>query len=158
MSKLHPNQAYWANRWADQMHYPYWKDRCETEMEKEGYGARELFYQGTKAYKKADFPAAVQKYQDGLKLWDDLLKRHPSFRDDDLSKKDTGLIVKRYARACLQLGIDMPKDTPFVELLPYVENDNTVDPFDALEMISRNAAPTGGAAQGQGQPQPQPRP
>jgi len=153
LSKLHENQVHWARRWAEQMNYPYWKDRCSAELEDDGVAARQLFYEGTKAYKSADFPAAVQKFQDGLKLWDSLLKRHQQYRDDVLNQKDTGLIVKRYARACQQLGIDMPKDTPFLDLLPYVENDNTVDPFDALEMIASTpiAPQAKGAAPAQGQ-------
>ncbi len=154
MGTLHPNVAHWANRWADQMNYPYWKDRCSAEMDRDGVAARELFYEGTKAYKSADFPLAVKKFEAGLRLWEELLKRHKQYRDDDLNKKDTGLIVKRYRRACQQLGVPMPTTTPFIDLLKYVENDNTVDPFDALEMTSKAATgpaattgPAGGAQQ-----------
>ena len=159
-AKLHPNQLYWADRWASQMNYPYWKDRCSAEMSDDGVAARRLFYEGTKGYKAGDFPTAVQKFQDGLKLWQTLLARHIPYSNDDLAKKDTALIVKRYARACQQLGIDMPKDTPFADLLPLVENDTTVDPFDALEMASRGTSVIG-AATGTGsgkvsQPQAQP--
>ena len=152
MATLHPNVQHWANRWADQMNYRYWKDRCAAEMEPDGTAARQLFYDGTRAYKAADFPTAVQKFQDGLKVWNTLLKRHQAYRDDQLNQKDTGLIVKRFARACQQLGIPVPKETPFLETLKFVENDNTVDPFDALEMASRapSAVPT--AAQNQGRP------
>ena len=153
---LAPNVVYWANRWADQMNYPYWKDRCAAEMEDEGVAARTLFYEGTKAYKAADLPKAVKCFEEGLKLWEQLLKKHRSFRDDDLNRKDTGLIVKRYARACQQLGVPVPKDTPFLDLLKYVESDNTVDPFDALEMTSKPAA--GRAASSGNAPQGQPGP
>ena len=54
-----------------------------------------------------------------------------------LSKKDTGLIVKRYKRAFIQagLGTELPKDTPFLENLPMAEADTSVDPFDAQEVI-----------------------
>ena len=54
------------------------------------------------------------------------------------------MIVKRYARACQQSQIDLPADTPFQDLMKAYENDNTKDPFDALEMLdssSRTAAP-----------------
>jgi hypothetical protein len=133
------------------MNYRYWKDRCAAEMEQDGVTARRHFYEGTKAYKAADFPRAVQEFQDGLKVWDALLKRHQAYRDDQLNQKDTGLIVKRYARACQQLGIPVPKDTPFLPYMAYVEHDTSVDPFDALEMTSR-ASSTPGAPQGQGKP------
>jgi len=139
--KLHENQKYWADRWADQMNYPYWKDRCAAEMEADGTQARRLFYEGTKAYKTADFPKAVEKFQEGLKIWDNLLQRHQPYRRDDLNKKDTGLIVKRYARACQQSQIDLPKDTPFLDLLQAYQNDNSKDPFDALEMLDATSKP-----------------
>jgi hypothetical protein len=149
-NKLTENQRYWAKRWADQMNYPYWKDRCKAEMTDEGMNARRLFYEGTKAYKSADFPTAVERFKQGLKIWDVLLKKHQQYRDDDLNQKDTGLIVKRYAKACQQLGIDVPKDTPFLDLLRLVEQDNTVDPFDAVEMMSRGASAMPGGGQSGG--------
>jgi hypothetical protein len=69
------------------------------------------------------------------------------------------MIVKRYARACQQLGVPVPKDTPFLDLLKYVEGDNTVDPFDALEMTSKPATgPAPVAPGGNNPPQGQPAP
>ena len=142
---LHPNQQYWADRWADQMNYPYWKDRAAAEAEPDGTAARKLFYEGTKAYKSADFPLAVEKYREGLKIWDKLLERHQPYRRDDLNKKDTGLVVKRYARACQQSQVELPPDTPFLDLLKAFENDNTKDPFDALEMLDNTSRSSGSA-------------
>jgi hypothetical protein len=143
--KLHPNQQYWTDRWADQMNYPYWKDRCDAEKDVAGTRARKLFYEGTKAYKSADFPLAVEKFKEGLQVWDKLLERHQPYRRDDLNRKDTGLVVKRYARACQQSQIDLPKETPFMDLLKAYENDSSKDPFDALEMLD-NSARTGSTA------------
>jgi hypothetical protein len=60
---------------------------------------------------------------------------YPGYRDDDLNKKDTGLIVKRYVLALKQLGMPVPDDLPFKSYLPLMQNDTTVDPFDAIEMI-----------------------
>jgi hypothetical protein len=136
---LHPNEKYWSDRWADQMNYPYWKDRCAAEMEEEGTKARKLFYEGTKAYKSADFPLAVEKFKEGLQIWDKLLERHLPYRRDDLNKKDTGLVMKRYARACQQSQIELPKDTPFMDLLKAYEGDVSKDPFDALEMLDNTS-------------------
>lgn len=138
---LHENQRYWSDRWADQMNYPYWKDRCAAEMEEEGTRARRLFYEGTKAYKSADFPVAVEKFKAGLQIWAKLLERHQPYLRDDLNKKDTGLIVKRYARACQQSQVDLPPDTPFLDLLKVYENDSTKDPFDAMEMLDNTTKP-----------------
>jgi hypothetical protein len=141
-SPFHENQQYWSDRWADQMNYPYWKDRSLAESEVRGTTARKLFYEGTKAYKSADFPLAVEKFKEGLKVWDELLKDHQPYSRDDLNRKDTGLIVRRYARACQQSQVELPPDTPFQDLIKSTENDNTKDPFDALEMLdsaSRNS-------------------
>jgi hypothetical protein len=141
--KRHANQIYWSDRWADQMNYPYWKDRCDAERQEKGSEARRLFYEGTKAYKSADFPLAVQKYKEGLKIWDGLLNDHLPYRKDELNKKDTGLIVKRYARACQQSQIELPPDTPFMDLLKAYENDPSKDPFDALEMLDNTSRTSG---------------
>ncbi|MFO0909872.1 MAG: hypothetical protein U0794_16245, partial [Isosphaeraceae bacterium] len=143
-AKLSENQKYWTSRWADQMNYRYWKDRCAAEMTVEGAEARRLFYEGTLAYKSASFDRAVQRYKEGLDIWKKLLEKHTDYRSDDFNKKDTGLIVKRYVRALRQLGEEQPKDLPFKDLLAAAEQDNTVDPFDATEMIgpSRPGTPT----------------
>ena len=37
--------------------------------------------------------------------------------------------------ALKQLQVPEPADLPFKDCLPLIENDTTVDPFDAIEMI-----------------------
>jgi hypothetical protein len=147
LERLTKTQQYWTERWSNQMNYRYWKDRCAAEMTAQGVQARQLFYEGTLAYKTSDFEAAVEKFRDGLNIWKNLLEKHPAYRDDEFGKKDTGLILKRYVRALKQLGEEQPKDMPFKELLAAAEQDNTVDPFDALEMLGPTRP---GAGQGQG--------
>jgi hypothetical protein len=134
-AKLNENQQYWTSRWADQMNYRYWKDRCQAERTENGAYARQLFYDGTVAYKTGDFPTAAEKFKKGLEIWKTVTDEYPAYRDDDLNKKDTGLIVKRYVRVLKQLGTPIPANYPFKELLASAENDTTVDPFDVLEMI-----------------------
>jgi hypothetical protein len=135
LATLNDNQRYWSQRWGDQMNYRYWKERCMAEMTDNGVRARQLFYEGTVAYKTGDFPRAAEKFKEGLQVWKVLLNEFPWYRDDDLNKKDTGLIVKRYVRVLKQLGTPVPDDLPFKELLASAETDNTVDPFDTIEMI-----------------------
>jgi hypothetical protein len=146
-NKLHETQQYWTNRWADQMNYRYWKDRCAAEMTDEGVRARQLFYEGTLAYKTSDFETAVKKYRDGLEVWKKLLDKHKDYRDDYNNAKDTGLVVKRYVRALRQLGEAEPKEYPFKDLLALAETDTTLDPFDAAEMLGVTRAPGGGTGQ-----------
>ena len=133
--KLSANAYYWTERWADQMNYRYWKDRCSAEMTSDGVRARQLFYEGTLAYKTSDFETAVAKFRDGLKIWDELLKKHTNYRNDEFNKKDTGLIALRYQKALIQQGEPEPKDMPFRDLIAGAEQDNTRDPFDAVEML-----------------------
>lgn len=135
MASIPENAAYWTNRWADQMNYRYWKERCQAEMQQKGVEARRLFYEGTKAYKTGDFKVAAEKFREGLETWQENLADFPTYRDDDLNQKDTGLVVKRYVRVLRQLGEPVPESFPFKELLAAAEADNTVDPFDAIEMI-----------------------
>ena len=129
------NQLYWTQRWSDQMNYRYWKERCEAEATEKGVMARELFYEATRAYKTGDFPTAAAKFKGGLELWKTVMADFPNYRDDDLNKKDTGRIVQRYQRALKQLQMPFPADVPFKDYLALVQNDNTVDPFDATEML-----------------------
>jgi hypothetical protein len=143
-AKLSGTQRYWTARWADQMNYRYWKDRCLAEMTVQGVEARRLFYEGTLAYKSAAFDRAVERFREGLKVWNELLKSHKDYRTDDFNRKDTGLVAKRYVRALRQLGEPEPKDMPFRDLLPAAEQDTTLDPFDATEMLGVKGAPGSG--------------
>ncbi|HKM54815.1 MAG TPA: hypothetical protein VJY33_15505 [Isosphaeraceae bacterium] len=133
--ELTDNQRYWSDRWASQTNYPYWKERCEAEATPKGVEARQLFYEGTKAYKTADFDQAAAKFKEGLLIWKDNLKDFPVYREDDMNKKDTGLIVMRYERILLQQGEKLPENFPFKGLLAEAKADPTRDPFDAIEML-----------------------
>jgi hypothetical protein len=134
-AKLNENEKYWTQRWSDQMNYRYWKARSEAESTVNGVKARQLFYEGTVAYKTGDFAKAAEKLRAGLEVWKTLMEEFPAYRDDELSKKDTGLIVKRYVRVLTQLGTPIPDKFPYKELLAAAQNDNSVDPFDVIEMI-----------------------
>jgi hypothetical protein len=149
--KLTETQQYWTMRWADQMNYRYWKDRCSAEMTTEGVQARQLFYEGTLAYKTSDFETAVKKYRNGLDIWKKLLDKHTNYRDDYNNAKDTGLIVKRYVRAIRQLGESEPEDYPFKDLLALAEQDTTLDPFDAAEMLGVTRGQGGAPVTNRGQ-------
>jgi len=125
------NQEYWTNRWSDTTHYRYWKDRALAEMEPGGVEARRLFYEGTRAFKQADFPKAVEKFRDGLDRWQDVLAQHPIYRDDDLNKQDTGRVVRRYIKALANAGMERPKVVPFEKL---IDTESPPDPFDQTDM------------------------
>ncbi len=153
MKAMPDNQAHWTNRWSDQMNFRYWKERCLAEGTTNAVTARQFFYEGTKAYKTGDFPVAADKFKQGLAVWKSVLDEYPTYRDDDLNKRETGQIVKRYVRVLQQNLAPIPDDLPFKENLKLVQGDTTVDPFDTLEMIGpvgaeNPSAPSPGAPAG----------
>ena len=129
------NQRHWTGRWAEQMNFRYWRERAAAESTTDAVRARQLFYEGTKAYKTGDFTTAADRFRRGLDVWKVVMDDHPAYRDDELSKKDTGQIVYRYARVLRQNLQPLPDDLPFKDYIKLVENDPTKDPFDTLEMI-----------------------
>jgi hypothetical protein len=140
---LTDNQRHWSDRWASQLNYPYWKERCIAEGTAKGVEARRLFYEGTKAYKQSEFAQAADKFKEGLLIWKENLKDFPIFALDDLNKKETGLIVKRYERVLQQQNQKLPPTFPFADLLPAAKADTTLDPFDAMEVLGLPAETTG---------------
>lgn len=128
-------QRFWTSKWSEQMHYKYWRDRCDAERETQGVEARRLFYEGTLALRTARYETAVEKYRAGLNLWKELLDRHPVLRDDDLNRADTGEIARRYVHALKQIGEEPPADMPFKDLYEMVKNDPSRDPFDQLDVM-----------------------
>ena len=141
--RLTENNMAWVDRWSNQNNFRYWVERSRAEMEPRGVRARELFYEAYLQYLDADFPAAADTYRQGLELWQDVLADFPTFRDDELNRKDTGQIVLRYAEALRQAGRPVPEDMPFGDLLEEAQLDPTLDPFDALDMLG----PTGAGAE-----------
>ena len=110
---LNENQKYWTDRWADQMNYRYWKDRCQAEMTDEGRPGPPALLRGDHGLQDRRLRARPSsKFREGLTIWDELLKDHPRYRNDDLNKKDTGLVVKRYVRVLQQLGEPSPRRLP----------------------------------------------
>jgi hypothetical protein len=132
---LADNQWYWTDRWASQMNFPYWKARSQAEMERDGMRARQLFYNATQAYLKANFREAVGSYQEGLELLGGVLDKHPRYRDDEMNKQDLAQIVARYMDAMKQAGMELPAELPFAELIKDASPEHNPDPFDALEML-----------------------
>lgn len=133
--RLTDNKMAWTDRWANQNNFRYWVERCRAEMETDGVRSRELFYEGYLAYLNADFPTAADTYREGLDLWKSVLDNYPTYRDDDLNRKDTGQAVLRYVEALRQAGREVPEDMPFADLLESAELDPMLDPFDALDML-----------------------
>jgi hypothetical protein len=134
-AKLSENERYWTDRWSSQMNYPYWKERSQAEATDQGVNARELFYKGSLALKRAEFPKAVEAFRSGLELWANLLQRFPNFSRDSLNQKDTGILVKRYVQALRNVGGEIPEDLPFKDLYEAVKNETHLDPYDQLDMM-----------------------
>ena len=56
-------------------------------MDTNAVAARQLFYEGTKAYKTGDFPVAAEKFKEGLRVWKAVMDDFPTYRDDELSAR-----------------------------------------------------------------------
>jgi hypothetical protein len=140
---LNDNQKYWTIRWSDQMNYRYWKERSQAEKTDDGVRARQNFYEGTLAYRNSDFDTAAKKFKEGLTIWDALTKNYTAYRNDDLNRKDTGVVLRRYLRVLGQQNAQgdtvIPQDLPFKELMEGPAPDDSPDPFDASEMLSAAA-------------------
>lgn len=147
-AQLTRSQRYWSDRWASDTNYRYWKDRALAEGTDEGVTARRLFYEATRAYKDANFPVAVEKFKQGLEIWKSLLDAHKSLREDQISQKDTAFLARRYVLALRQVGIaEPPKTIPFYDLWQQTLKETIpVDPYDALEVLGRSPAQSGGKA------------
>lgn len=138
-AKLTDPQRYWTERWSNDTNYRYWKDRCATEGTAEGVEARRFFYEATLAYKRADFKQARDKYLEGLKIWEVLLKDHDDYRNDLLNQKDIAFVTRRYALSLRQTGVsEPPTDMPFYDVWKLHGNEQMPpDPYDSLEMLGR---------------------
>ena len=122
ITAIDPIQATWAK----QTDYQRWKDHAEFNGKIADF--RKLFDEGTKAYKSADFARTATLYEDAAKHLQAVLQTHSNADESLISKKDFDLIVKRYARAYMQLAKPIPKNTPFADFLNQPEGA-TADPF-----------------------------
>ncbi len=148
LEQLSDNQAYWTERWGRQVNYPYWYERAQAESTEEGVEARRYFYEGSIAYKLGEFEAAVDKFQSGLIIWEDLLRDYPNFGRATLSQENNGLLAKRYILALRQLGEEADEDTPFLQEALELSEDVQLDPFDAIDMGLVSEAELTNALQG----------
>ena len=134
LDKMTPERKYWTNRWAEQTNYRYWRDRSIAEKSDDAVECRRVFYEGLKAMKTAQYPLAVEKYNEGMKKWDKVLENHKYFRNDDLNRKESRTLVRRFLLALKNIGEKEPETYPFKDLMKGPQEDFTPDPFDQLEM------------------------
>ena len=143
------------------MNYRYWKERSQAEMTDEGVQARQNFYEGTLAYRNSDFDTAAKKFKEGLTIWDALTKNYTAYRNDDLNRKDTGIVLRRYLRVLGQQtprpSNAVPDDLPFKELLEGPRTGRLARPVRRLRDARRRGHRGPDAGPGQHR-RPPPRP
>ena len=73
-----------------------------------------------------------------------MLKDHKYFREDDLTRRDTRLIIRRYLSALKNIGEKEPETYPFKDWMKGPQDEFAPDPFDQLEMTRTrlSGAPT----------------
>ncbi len=99
-------------------------------------GARSSSTTATRAYKTGDFPTAAEQVQGRARALEDRherLSRLSRRRSEQERHRPDRQAVRPWRSSSFRCPV--PDDLPFKDYLPLVQNDNTVDPFDAIEMI-----------------------
>lgn len=103
--RLTDQQRYWSNRYGeDIVNYQYWKMRADTERSQDLLSARRNVYLGDKAYREGDLRAARKYYEDGMRLWDGVLKAKPQLLDAQETIDEGVNVLLRYRDILTQFG------------------------------------------------------
>ena len=73
------------------------------------------FLRGDEGVQDGRFPDRRGEVQGGVADLEAVMEDYPTYREDELSKKDTGRIVERYVRVLNQNLTPIPDDLPFKE-------------------------------------------
>ena len=133
LQALNDEQRFWYDRYRWMTNYPYWLERAQVERLPGTLEARQIFWEGDRAFAQADLPKAREMYEKALALWQKVLDirqdpphqdllRYREFVVDANTRDDTFEIVKRYINILAQLGEPKPDKIPFeAELLEMTE-------------------------------------
>jgi hypothetical protein len=118
LGRLCHEELYWCDRYASMINYRYWKERTAAESERSTVDARRHFYNGMKSFQEGDLETARREFEQGLKLWQEILDKFQRMREDDITAEETVKIVKTYQAVCQQLDIELAQDQlPFQDYL-----------------------------------------
>lgn len=104
--------AAYVRRYRDIVNFNFWRQRAQAEQTDELLKARQLIYQGDRAYAEGDLIAARNAYHDGLAAWRKALDAHREYITDQTTGEDLMDVIARYRRILGQLDEPFPK--PFI--------------------------------------------
>ncbi len=102
--------------YANQVNYSYWEARCEAEQEDAAILARTSMYEANQLLDRGELDAAIAKYDEAWKAWDDLFNKFPAMMIDDAAD-DVQTSIERYRRLLDQP--DLPQDFALRDFLRF---------------------------------------
>lgn len=113
--------------YTNQVNYAYWEARCEAEQEDAAILARTSMYQANQLLDRGELDAAIVKYDEAWKAWDDLFNKYPAMMIDDAADEVIASI-DRYRRLLDQP--DLPDDFALKDFVKFAEmhENNQTDP------------------------------
>ncbi len=107
----HEELATYINRYRDTVNFIYWRLRAQVEQTDEALNARKFIYQGDRAFRDGDLTAARTAYEQGFRLWRQVLDKFPALVEDDITGSDLMDFVKQYRKILNQLDEPFPKNS-----------------------------------------------
>ena len=94
------------------VNFDFWRTRAEAEASDDCVAARRAIHDGDEAFAKGDQIRARKYYEEGIPLWDKVLKRYPLLIPDPSLGGDLMDMIKRYEKCLAQDDLDLPQ--PFI--------------------------------------------
>ena len=99
-------------RYRDMVNFLSWRQRAQAEQSRSMLSARQLVFQGDRAYADGDLILARNLYREAIAAWRKVLDAHKEYIVDPVSGEDLMDMIKRYRRILSQL--DEPFPQPFI--------------------------------------------
>jgi hypothetical protein len=91
--------------------YDYWSARAKLEQSAKAREARRLVHRGSVAFEEADLERARRHFEEGFKIWADVLKDYPDVHGD-ASGAFIESAIRQYEVTLKQLDEPFPRDFP----------------------------------------------
>lgn len=92
------------------VNFLYWSDRCNAERTQPALDARKAVYDADQAYRDVEPERALELYEQGFKLWRQVLDQFPSLVEDGTIGDELVRATNRYRRCLKQLERELPED------------------------------------------------
>src|SRR5690606_317994 len=127
-----------TQRYKRHANFDYWKLLPEVEQTDIAVAAREKMFQAKQARDNQDDQLAIQLYEEGFELWQEVLNRFPDLRDPEGTTGDDLIVyIEEYRDTLRVADQQIPDDFPLWDI---IENFDSEQEFveDLQEYRSRN--------------------